>query len=169
MIGISEAQHVAKALVHRRLAFFVSLPWRPWRLLWYIRIDKHSYGMWVFFMKFFFSVTEQKIFFSFLFQATELLQRLARLSFSFLAIPPLRFYTSVTWIWRPFSRLKFLLLSTRPFNWEICVFASFKLTCRPYWPGNTGSKKNMEHRTIFIGTVFIVRDFKDLLRTNICS
>ena len=30
-------------------------------------------------------------------------------------------------------------------------------------------KKKMEHRTIFIGTVFIIRAFMDLLRTNICS
>lgn len=84
-----------------------------------------------------------------------------------ISVPPLLFYTSVTWVWSHF--LAYLLLSTRSFNWEICVFASFKLTCRPYWPGNMGSKKKMEHRTIFIGTVFIIRAFMDLLRTNICS
>lgn len=56
-----------------------------------------------------------------------------------ISVPPLLFYTSVTWVWSPFSRLSVVvhaILQLRNLR-----FSSFKLTCRPYWPGNMGSKK----------------------------
>lgn len=82
-----------------------------------------------------------------------------------ISVSPLLFYTSVTWVWS----LSLICCCPRDPSIEKFAFLPVLSSLVGHIGLATWDQKKMEHRTIFIGTVFIIRAFMDLLRTNICS